>query len=108
MHAERAVVSGAGDDQVSPTVIPFVLFHVAVRKSPGSAIIGAPDFEPDEIVGIINDAHLVRFGVTDTQMRFVPNAEYIIGSGACHLNKTFNSFRVHEGLSLRSYQIVNV
>jgi hypothetical protein len=31
----------------------------------------------------------------------MPNAEYIIRSRACHLNKTFNPFRVCEGMNLR-------
>src|SRR5690242_14898518 len=42
-----------------------VLFHVAVRKTARPTIISAAYFEPDEIVGIINDAHLVRFGIAD-------------------------------------------
>src|SRR5690242_11496710 len=43
----------------------LVLFHVAVGKTARPTIIGSADFEPDEIVGIINDAHLVRFGIAD-------------------------------------------
>src|SRR6185369_2225144 len=75
----------------------FIFLHISVGKSTRSAVVGPPDFEPDEIVGIINYAHLVSFGITHAQQRFVPNAEYIFRGRACHLSKAFRTHISEKG-----------
>jgi hypothetical protein len=74
---------GFGDNQKG--IVTF--FHIAVREPAGTAIVCPADFEPDKIVGIIDNAHLVRLGVAHAQHRFVPNTGYIRRSRACHLNE---------------------
>lgn len=63
------------------------LFHVPVGKASGPTVIRSPYFEPDQVIGIIDDAHLVRFGITDTDHRFVPGTKSIVGSRAGHLKQ---------------------
>ena len=78
----------------------LALLHIAIREPTRATVVGSPYFEPDQIVGIINDAHLVCFGVTHTQHRFVPNAEYIFRGRASHLSKTLRT--VHGKKELNS------
>ena len=40
-------------------------FHLPVVKPESSAIIHAPHFHPDEVIGVIHNTHLVRLGVSD-------------------------------------------
>src|SRR5688572_10875611 len=40
------------------------LFHFAVVPSSLSQPFRSPDFEPDEVIGVIDDAHLIRVRVT--------------------------------------------
>src|SRR5690349_18600498 len=89
---------GLGHDQKRA----LALFHVAIRETARATVVGSAYFEPDQIVGIINDAHLVCFGVTHTQHRFVPNAEYIFRSRAGHLSKTFRTVHGKKEMKLRS------
>ena len=42
-----------------------VEFHIFVVKADGPAIIDARHFHPDQIVGVVDDPHLVGFGVAD-------------------------------------------
>ena len=41
-------------------------FHVFVVKTDGTAIVDSCDFHPDEVVGVVDDAHLVGFGIADS------------------------------------------
>ena len=58
---------GAGDGEVEAGFE----FQVAVDDAGGAAIFGAADFHPNEIVGVIDEAHLVGFGVAHAEARFV-------------------------------------
>lgn len=45
----------------------IVTFHVAVADTADAAEFGTGHFEPDEVVGVVDDAHLVGFGVADAE-----------------------------------------
>src|SRR4051812_18218671 len=49
-----------------------LILHLFIGKTTGSAEIAPTGFEPDQVVGMMYDAHLVRFSVTDTDLSFVP------------------------------------
>src|SRR3990172_8493928 len=49
-----------------------VLLHIAVRESSRPTKLGSTNFEPDKIVCIIDDSHLISFRITYTQKAFVP------------------------------------
>jgi len=57
---------GFGDDHENAVL----LFHVAVGEALSPAPLGAGDFHPDEVVGVIDDAHLIGFGVANTEAGF--------------------------------------
>lgn len=60
----------------------FFEFHVAIADAGGAAIFGAADFHPDEIVGVVDDTHLVGFGVADAEAGLVGgHAREIIARG---------------------------
>src|ERR1700728_1648908 len=44
--------------------------HALVLEAKLAAKFHAADFEPSEIISVVNDAHLVGFGVTDAECRF--------------------------------------
>src|SRR4029079_5831762 len=44
-------------------------FHLAIVPARFAQQVGTPDFEPDEVVGVIDDAHLVGFGVAHADSR---------------------------------------
>src|SRR5581483_8102017 len=54
---------GLGDYQ-EDAVLPL---HVAIAQARRPPVFDASDLHPDEIVGVIDDAHLVGFGVADAQ-----------------------------------------
>ncbi len=43
-----------------------IRLHVAIRKSARAAVFSPADFKPDEVIGIIDDAHFVGLGVAHT------------------------------------------
>lgn len=49
---------------------PRLSLHFSVREATIVAVLAAAYFEPDEVVGVVGYAHLVRFGVTHTDARF--------------------------------------
>jgi len=44
--------------------------HALVLKAELAAKFHAADFEPGEIISVVNDAHLVGFSITDAYCRF--------------------------------------
>lgn len=66
--AGRAEVAAADpdDDEVQAAA----LLHFAVADALHAAELGAGDFHPDEVVGVVDDPHLVGFGVTDAEAHF--------------------------------------
>ena len=58
---------GAGDGEVEAGFE----FQVAVDDAGGSAVFGAADFHPNEIVGVVDEPHLIGFGVAHAEARFV-------------------------------------
>ena len=50
-----------GDDDVGVVLE----FHLFVVEAEGAHEFDAADFEPDEEVGVVNNAHLIGFGVAD-------------------------------------------
>lgn len=61
----------------------FFEFHVPIADANGAAVFGAADFHPYEIVGVVDDTHLVGFGVTDAEAGLVGcHARQIIARGA--------------------------
>jgi hypothetical protein len=56
------------DDQKSV----FIFFHVAVGKSARATEFGAANLEPDQIVRVIDHAHLVGFSVAYPQHGLLP------------------------------------
>jgi hypothetical protein len=46
-----------------------VLFHRPVRPSGDTQPLSASDLEPDEVIGVVDDAHAVGFGIADADMR---------------------------------------
>src|SRR2546426_539123 len=70
-HENLIIVSG----RCQITAIRFrhgqirVLFalQVPIAESAVAAEVGAAHFHPDEIIGVIDHAHLIGFGVTDTE-----------------------------------------
>lgn len=42
-----------------------LLLHIAIRESAVNAELAAADFKPDQVIGVIGDAHLVGFSVSD-------------------------------------------
>src|SRR5690349_81132 len=45
--------------------------HLLVFKAETAHEFNAPDLHPDEEIGVINDTHLVGFGVADAQMNIL-------------------------------------
>jgi len=58
---------GVGDDDEGVVVE----FHAFVVEAEGAHEFDAADFEPDEVVGMVDDAHLIGFGVTDADGKVV-------------------------------------
>ncbi len=54
---------GLGHDQQDAVVA----LQVAVTQTGGAAVLHASDLHPDQVIGVIHDAHLVGFGVADAQ-----------------------------------------
>ena len=44
-----------------------VALELRVRRARGPDVLGAADFAPDQVVGVIHDSHLIGFRVADTQ-----------------------------------------
>ncbi len=42
-----------------------VEFHALVVETKGAHQFDATDFEPDEVVGVVDDAHLIGFGIAN-------------------------------------------
>jgi len=42
-------------------------FHLLVVEAEGAHELHAADLEPDEVVGVVDDAHLVGFRVADAE-----------------------------------------
>ena len=53
------------------TIFPF---EVAIGKSSLPAEFCSPHFKPDQVVGVVDKAHLVRFGVANTNLRGNPGS----------------------------------
>src|SRR6188768_1634264 len=51
----------------------MVLFHFLVREAARAANVAAAGLEPDKVVRMVNDPHLVRLGITDPNLSVVPN-----------------------------------
>ena len=62
-RAESFVAAGEVDDGKEGGL--FAL-HGFVVDAQGAEELGAAGFEVDEVVGVVDDAHLVGFGVTDS------------------------------------------
>ena len=71
-----------GDDQESV----FVLFQIAVGKASGPTKLGAANFKPDEIVCVIDHAHLVGLSIAHAQECFVPLILKVLFFLIHHLN----------------------
>ena len=59
---------GFGDDHKSV----FLILHLLVGETARTAQLAAPHLEPDHVIGIVNNAHLVGLGVADANLSFVP------------------------------------
>ena len=53
------------------TIFPF---EVAIGKSSLPAKFCSPHFKPDQVVGVVDKAHLVRFGVANANLRGNPRS----------------------------------
>jgi len=63
----RAVAAvGFGYDQQDPVF----LLHIPISQTSGAPVFDSADFHPDEVVGVVDDAHLVGFGVADADAGF--------------------------------------
>src|SRR5438552_15669038 len=49
-----------------------ILLHLAIRKSEVPQQFDPPDLEPDEMVRMIDDPHLVSFGIAHAQPHLAP------------------------------------
>src|SRR6266550_8895001 len=63
-----------------------ILFHVPIREAAGATKLRPANLEPDQVVGVVNNAHLVRLRVAYAQERFVPLSEYGFWGWTCHLS----------------------
>jgi hypothetical protein len=57
----RGLVSATRVNNRNKTLV--LPFHLAIRESQLSQEFHTPDLEPDEMVGMIDDSHLVSFGI---------------------------------------------
>ncbi len=48
----------------------FLLLHGFVVEAHGADEFDAADFKPDEVVGVVDDAHLVGFGIAHADAGF--------------------------------------
>lgn len=62
--SRRFVAAGGFDDGKMAVVLEL---HLAVFEAELAEKLDAANFGPDEVVGIVGDAHLVGFGVADAQ-----------------------------------------
>src|SRR4029077_4518908 len=72
-----SLVAATGVDYRDEAVV--LLLHIFVRKPKLPEEFHTTDFEPDEMVRMIDDAHLVGFGVTHANARFIDCGERIDG-----------------------------
>jgi hypothetical protein len=63
-----------------------LLFHVAVGESAGPAKLRSANLEPDKVISIIDNSHLVRFRVANAQERLMPLSEDGFWGWTCHLS----------------------
>ena len=68
--ARRSFIPAAGFG--NHNVQPVLLLHVAVGKSKLAAKIRASNFKPHQVVGVIDNPHLVRFSITDAKLSARP------------------------------------
>jgi hypothetical protein len=64
----------------------IVLFHFPIRDPTGTAKLGATDLEPDQVVGVVNDTHLIRFRISHPYERLVPLVQWIMIVYSCGHN----------------------
>src|SRR6266542_2233847 len=74
----------------------FVLFHVAIGEIARATEFSSADLKPNEVIGVINNPHLVSFGVTHAQECLVPLSEHIFGRRACHMNESLQTLSERE------------
>ena len=55
-------------------------FQVAIAESRGAAVFDAAHLHPHQVIGVVDDAHLVGFGVAHPQARF----HMVCGRLVCH------------------------
>ncbi|MDX6709154.1 MAG: hypothetical protein QOH96_170 [Blastocatellia bacterium] len=71
----------------------IVFFHFAVRKAASAAKLGAADLEPDKIIGMVNDAHLVCFGISYADYCFEPVIKQCVIIGRAHVVLYLRDYR---------------
>src|SRR5437899_5529313 len=64
-----SLVTAAGIDYGNEAVV-FAL-HIFIAESELAEKFHASHFEPDEMIGVIDDPHLVGFGITDADASFI-------------------------------------
>jgi len=57
--AEIAAIDGGDGEEDA-----VIALQVFVAEAVGAAVIDAGDFHPDEVIGVVDDAHLIGFGIT--------------------------------------------
>jgi hypothetical protein len=64
-----SLIAAAGIDHGNKAVV--VALHISIAEAELAEEFDTPHFKPDEMIGVIDNAHLVRFGIPD------PNASFI-------------------------------
>src|ERR1019366_1082308 len=65
----RSLIAAAGIDYGDKAIV-FAL-HIFIGKAELAEEFHSPHFKPDEMIGVIDDAHLVGFGVADANASFI-------------------------------------
>src|SRR5882724_4031649 len=74
-----SLVAATSIDQGDEELI--VLLHLLVGKAKLAHQVDPPDFKPDEVIRVVNNAHLVSFSVMDADAAFGDGGRRVRGHG---------------------------
>src|SRR5437879_1214346 len=91
----RSLVPAARVDHRNEAVV--VLFHVLVRETQLPEQFHSPDFEPDEMIGMIDHSHLIGLGIAHPHTAFIDDGVVVRRNVGRALAVT-HSWELHLGL----------